>query len=135
MHLPSSQQMDVKMIDGLSAVRASVDNESKTVVEVLQLCNFLCCEKQFTEKFRFGCGRVCDGSEVSLGDDQDMHRRLWMDVWKREHGIVLIQARDRDRTVGDLAEEAIRSCSHVRMLNLRCYFLKYFGSISGLHGL
>jgi len=72
---------------------------------------------------------------VSLGDDQDMHRRLWIDVRKREHSFVLIDTRDRDHTVGDLAEEAVKSCSHVRMLNLRGYLLKYFGSIPGIHGL
>ena len=135
MHLPSSQQMHVKMIDGLSAVGAGVDNESKTVVEVLQLCNFICREKEFTEKFRFRGGRVCEGSEVSLGDDQDMHRRLWIDVWKREHVIIFEQTCDGNYAGGDLAEEAVRSCSHVRMLNLRGYFLKYFGSIPGIHGL
>ncbi len=48
------------MIDGLSTVGAGVDNQSKTVVEVLQLCNFICCEKEFTEEFGFGGGRVCD---------------------------------------------------------------------------
>jgi len=39
------------MIDGLSAIGAGVDDHSKTVVEVLQLCNFICREKEFTEKF------------------------------------------------------------------------------------
>jgi hypothetical protein len=135
MHLPSSQQMHVKVIDGLSAVGAGVDDEAKTVVEVLQLCNFICCEKEFTENSGFGSGGVCDGSEVLLGDDQDMHRRLWMDVGKREHVIILVEARDRDHTVGDLAEEAVRTSSHVRMLNRGGYFLKYFGSIPGIHGL
>lgn len=64
-----------------------------------------------------------------------MHRRLWIDVGKREHVIVLIDTRDRNYTVGDLAEEAVGSCSHVRMLNLRGYFLKYLGSIPGAQGL
>ena len=60
MHLPSSQQMHVKMIDGLSAVGAGVDHDSKTVVEVLQLCNFICCEKEFIEEFGFSGGRVSE---------------------------------------------------------------------------
>jgi hypothetical protein len=49
--------------------------------------------------------------------------------------IVLIDTRDRNYTVGDLAEEAVGSCSHVRMLNLRGYFSKYLGSIPGAQGL
>jgi len=60
MHLPSSQQMQMKMIEGLSAVGAGVDNQSKTVVEMLQLCNFICCEKEFTEKFGFSRGCVSE---------------------------------------------------------------------------
>ncbi len=40
MHVPSSQQMQVKMIDGLSAVGAGVDDDAKTVVEMLLLCDF-----------------------------------------------------------------------------------------------
>jgi hypothetical protein len=135
MHLSSSQQMEVKMIHCLSAVGAGVNNQPKTVVEVLQLCNFICGEKEFPEEFGFGGRRVCDGSEVLLGDDQDMHRRLWMNVGKRQNMFVLVEARDQDHIAGDLAEQAVRSCSHVRMLNLRGYFLKYLGSIPGIQGL
>lgn len=68
-------------------------------------------------------------------NDEDVHRRLRVEVREGEHVVVLIQARDRDFTGGDLAEEAVWSCSHVRMLNLRGYFLKYFGSNPGSHGL
>ena len=64
-----------------------------------------------------------------------MHRGLWIDVGKREDMFGLVEVRDRDHIASDLAEEAVRSCSHVRMLNLRGYFLKYFGSIPGIHGL
>jgi hypothetical protein len=49
--------------------------------------------------------------------------------------LILIEMRDGDRASGNLAEEAVRGFSHVRMLNLGGYFLKYFGSISGIHGL
>ena len=42
-----------------------------------------------------------------FGNDQDMHRRLWMDVGKREHVFILKEMRDRDRAGGNLAEEAV----------------------------
>ena len=48
------------MIDGLSAIGAGVDDHSKTVVEVLQLCNFIRSEQEFAEKFSFGGGRVSE---------------------------------------------------------------------------
>ncbi len=52
-----------------------------------------------------------------LGDDEDVHWRLWINVGKREHEGVLVEARDGNLAGGDLAEEAVWSCSHVRMLN------------------
>jgi hypothetical protein len=127
--------MQVKMIDGLAAVGAGVEDETKTVVEMLLLRHFVGCGEELTEKLGVGGGGVCEGGEVLLGDDQDMHRGLWMDVGKREHVLILKEMRDRDRAGGNLAEKAIGVCSHVRMLNLRGYFLKYFGSIPGAHGL
>ena len=40
--MPSSQQMQVKVVDGLAAVGAGVDDDAETVVEMLLLCNFGC---------------------------------------------------------------------------------------------
>ncbi len=52
-------------------------------------------------------GGVRERGEVLLGNDQDMHRRLWIDVGKREDVLVLKEMRDGDRAGGNLAEEAI----------------------------
>lgn len=123
------------MIDGLPAVGAGVDYEAETVVEVLPLSDIFRCEEKFAKQLGIARGGVCEGSEVSLGDDQDMHRRLWMDVGKSKHVIIFEQTCHGNCARGDLAEEAVRSCSHVRMLNRGGYFLKYFGSIPGIHGL
>lgn len=122
------------MIHSLSAIRAGVDYDAKTVVEMLQLRDLIGGKEEFAEQFGVGGRGVSQRVEVSLGDDQDMHRRLWIDVRERERMIVFKQTCDGDCARGDLAEEAIRSGSHVRMLNLRGYFLKYFGSIPGIHG-
>lgn len=64
-----------------------------------------------------------------------MHRRLWVNVGEGEYVLVLVETRDGDRAAGDLAEEAVGVSSHERMLNRNGYFLKYFGSIPGAHGL
>jgi hypothetical protein len=134
-HLSSSQQMQVEVIDCLTTIGSGIDDEAKTVVETLLLCNFVRRGEELTEKFGVARGGVCERSNVLPGDDQDMHRGLWIDVGKREHVLILIEMRDWDRAGGNLAEEAVSGCSHVRMLNLRGYFLKYFGSISGVQGL
>jgi hypothetical protein len=127
--------MQVEVIDCLTTIGSGIDDEAKTVVETLLLCNFVRRGEELTEKFGVARGGVCERSNVLPGDDQDMHRGLWIDVGKREHVLILIEMRDWDRAGGNLAEEAVSGCSHVRMLNLRGYFLKYFGSISGVQGL
>jgi hypothetical protein len=88
--------MQVKMIDGLAAVGTGIDDDAETVVEMLLLCNFVCGEQEFTQKVGVGGRGVREGRDVSLGDDQDMHRRLRINVGEREHVIVLVEARDGD---------------------------------------
>ena len=78
---------------------------------------------------------MCEGAKVLLGNNQNMHGSLRTDVRKREHVIVLKEARDGNCVGGNLAEEAVRICSHVRMLNRGGYFLKYFGSYPVAQGL
>lgn len=41
MHRPSSQQMEMKMIDGLPSVGTGIDHQSKTVVEMFKLRDFV----------------------------------------------------------------------------------------------
>jgi hypothetical protein len=134
MHLPSSQQMKMQVIYGLTAVGTVVDDDAKTVVEALLLSDFFGCGEELTENLVGGWG-VRERRIVLFGDDQQVHWGLWINVRKREHGLVFVEACDRDHIAGDLAEEAVRGSSHERMLNLRGYFLKYLGSIPGIHGL
>ena len=50
-HLPSSQQMQVKVVNGLATIGSGVDDDAKTAVEMLPLCNFVGSGEQLTEKF------------------------------------------------------------------------------------
>jgi len=126
--------MQMQVIYGLSAVRAGVDHEAKTIVEVLPVSDFVSCCEELTENLIGGRG-VSERRVVSLGDDQQVHWRLWINVRKREHGLVFVDPCDWDHIAGDPAEEAVGVSSHERMLNPRGYFLKYLGSIPGIHGL
>ena len=126
--------MQMQVIDGLSAVGAGVDHDAKTVVEVLLLSDFVGRGEELTKDL-FGGRGVRERSEVSLGDDQQVYGRLWINVWEREHSFVLIYPCDRDHIGGDLAEEAVGNRSHEGIVILRGYFLKYLGSIPGIHGL
>ena len=126
--------MQMQVIDGLSAVVAGVDDDAKTVVEVLLLRDFVGCGEELTKGLVGGRG-VRERSEVSLGDDQQVNGCLWINVREREHGFGFIDTCDRDHTVGDLAEEAVGVGSHEGIVILRGYFLKYLGSIPGIQGL
>lgn len=126
--------MQMHVMHGLSTVRTSVDHDAKTVVEMLLLSDFIRRQEEFAEKFSVCGAGVSKRGHMSFGDDQQVDRRLWINVWKCEDILILVDARDRNYTLSDLAEEAIRVGSHERMLNPPAYFLKYFGSISGIHG-
>jgi hypothetical protein len=127
--------MQVEVIDCLSTIGSGVDYYAKAGIEMLLLCHFVGDGEQLAKKFGVAGRGVGERGEVLFGNDQDMHRRLWMDVGKREHVLILIEMRNGDRAGGNLAEEAVRGFSHVRILNLDGYFLKYFGSMPGTHGL
>ena len=126
--------MQMQVIDGLSAVGAGVDDDAKTVVEMLLLSDLVGCGEELTEDLVRGRG-VRERSEVSLGDDQQVNGRLWINVREREHSFGFIDTCDGDHAVGDLAEEAVGVGSHEGILILRDYFLKYLGSIPGIQGL
>lgn len=102
---------------------------------MLTFGDFVRGKEQFAQKLSVIGRGVRDGGDVSLRNDQDMHRRLRMNVGKRKDVLILIEPGDWNDAASDFAEEAIGGCSHVRMLNLCGYFLKYFGSIPGIQGL
>ncbi len=52
--MPSSQQMQVKVIDGLSAIGTGVEDEAKSVVEVVELCDVVCSEEESAVDILFG---------------------------------------------------------------------------------
>ena len=101
--------MQVKVVDGLAAVGAGVDDDAETVVEMLLLCNFRCSVEQLAEEFGFAGRGVREGAEVLFGDDQNMHGGLRIDVREGEHVVVLKEARDGDCAGGDFAEEAVHT--------------------------
>ena len=126
--------MQMQVFYGLPAIGTGVDDNAETVVEVLLLSDFIGCGEELTKDL-VGGGGVGERRIVLPGDDQQVHRRLWINVRECEDSFAFVDARDRDHIAGDLAEEAVGVSSHERMLNLRGYFLKYLGSIPGIHGL
>jgi len=105
--MPAAQQVNVEMVDSLAAVRAGVDDQAVAVGEVLGAGDFHGCGEEMAEHggvLRRGMGV---GGEVLLGDEQDMDRRLRIDVREGEDVVILIEALGGDGTGCDFAEEAI----------------------------
>lgn len=114
MHLPSTQQMQVQMENGLARVRAHVVHRAKSVLQ-LALAGDLCRHKlAIAHQFGIGLGRLINSDNMFLGDDQDVRRRLRLDVFKRKSLFVLINFFGRNFPGDDLAEEAV---SHIKNVN------------------
>ncbi|BCA26655.1 hypothetical protein PtoMrB4_06320 [Metapseudomonas otitidis] len=52
-------------------------------------------------------GEMVEGFDVSLWDDQEVHRRLWADVMERDNVIVFVQRARRDLPSDDFAEQTV----------------------------
>lgn len=100
--------MDVEVLYSLSAVGAGVDHEPVAAFEVLRAGDLAGGSEEFAQQGGvFGQG-VGVGGDVALGDDEDVDGRLGMDVGKGDRVGVVMQARDRDFSRNDFAEEAVR---------------------------
>lgn len=121
-HLSSAEQMQMQVIDALPSVGASVDHQAKAAAagmhaEALLLCHYAGCAEKLTQQRRLSGGAVGERPEVLFGNQEDVHRRLWMNVGKGQHIAVLIETLHRDGATCDLAEEAIKVSSHGCILN------------------
>jgi hypothetical protein len=111
-HRASAQQVQMQMRNRLAAVVAGIDDNAVTVFQPL-LFRYLSCRHDEATEQRRVCGRcVCQRCMMLFGNDKRMHRRLRVDVRKRQHFFRFIQPRDRDGAGGDFAEEAVRDSRH-----------------------
>ena len=91
----------------MAAVRAGVDDEAVTAVEVMsagQMPGFG--EKAAEEGGIFGEG-VGVGGNVALGDKEQVGRSLWVDVCDSENLWGFVEALDGDGAGDNLAEKAV----------------------------
>jgi len=72
MHLPAAQKVQVKVVDGLSAVVAGVDDSAKSVRETLFSGHFCCNEDQMSKKSLVGFECLRLRGDVFLRDQENM---------------------------------------------------------------
>lgn len=107
-HLASAEQVDVEVVDGLSAFRAGADHHSIAFAQPLLARNFGRHQQQpaqhrFIRRLRFG--QRC---QVLFRDHENMRGRFRLDVVEGEYEVVLANLLSRDRAGGDFAEDAVR---------------------------
>ena len=95
------------MVDGLAAVGSGIHDKPVALVEILLSGDLRCGGEQVPEQLCILGGCVRERSKVLLGNDQDVDRRLRVDVGEGNDLLVLEETGDRDRSRGDLAEKAI----------------------------
>jgi hypothetical protein len=102
-HGASAEDVDVEMVDGLTAVVAGVEHEAEAVGEFAfgERCGFF---EQVAEDVGRSFGHV---SEVALGDEQPVSGGLRVDVGEGERVVVFMDGFDWDLVIGDLAEETV----------------------------
>ena len=87
------------MRHGFAAITPVVDDESKSALRKIQLGRYRpCLEKQMSQERLIFMRRLPDSRDRLLGDDQDVHWRLRIDVPESEDQLVLIDDIGRNLT-------------------------------------
>lgn len=88
-HLPSTKNMDMKMIDTLRSVFPVVDDCAEPDGTVLA-SKLPSRGQKVAQDWSIVWPGLTELSDLLLGDDEDMHRRLWVNVAEREAHIILV---------------------------------------------
>src|SRR5215831_4908548 len=107
MHLPSTQQMQVQMENGLSRVRAYVVHRAKSVLQLALPGDLGGDQMGVADNLSIRLGQVIDTGNVSFGDNQDVRGRAGLDVFKGEDLLIFVNFLRRYGAGDDLAEEAV----------------------------
>jgi hypothetical protein len=105
----AAQQVQMEMVDGLTAFHAGVRHDAVTLGEAFFAGDLRCDPEQMAEQVALAFAGLMDRANVFAGDDEDVDRRLRIDVGKGVDAIVLKDSGRRDFAPSDLAEDATHS--------------------------
>lgn len=97
----------MEMVYGLSPVRTCVDDQAVAVVEVLRTGDVACFREQCAEETSVLGESMRVRADVAFRDDEDVDRRLRVDVGKSEDVVRFVETFRWNSARDDLAEEAI----------------------------
>jgi len=91
--MAAAKDVDVQVRHGFAAVRAVVDDEPVAAGQIQLLRDFSGLEQNVSEQSLIFSLRFGDSRNHFFWKNQDMHRRLWIDVADDENQIVFINNR------------------------------------------
>ena len=107
LHMPATEQVEMQMVHRLPAIVACIRDDSITTIQLLFPRNFCRGDHQVAHQRSIFRERFCSRSDVLLGDNQKMCRRLGIDVGKSDAEFVFIHTVGGDCAGDDLAKQAI----------------------------
>src|SRR6185437_16548048 len=93
-HRPPTQQVEVKVIDGLATVRSGIDHQAVSAVELPGPGHLADRPEQMSEQVGIAGGRLGVRADVLLRNHQNMRGRLRVDVRKGQHTLILVKPFD-----------------------------------------
>ena len=115
-HGSAAEQMQMQMVDGLSAVGAGVDDDAISASEACVAGYLRRLREQMPEEGGVLFFGVCLRGDVLPGNDQEMGGRLGIDIGEDDAAFVLILSIGRNSAGDDLAEQAVRRHGRVTQL-------------------
>ena len=106
-HLATGEKMDVKMGHGFARVRTVVDHEAKAGGEIEFLRELRGNLEQVTEDWFVSSGGDGEARDGLLRNNQEVNRRLRLNVVQRDAEIVFVLELRRDFAVDDFLEEGL----------------------------
>ncbi len=103
MHGASAKQVEMEVVNRLTAVAAGVDDDA-VATRKLTLPNRAGCIQKLPKQFR---GRRFDIDEVLPRNNEEMRRGHGIGIREGHACLVLVNNLDGDRASGDLAEDAV----------------------------
>lgn len=104
---PPAQQVNVQVIDCLPTLAVTIDHQAEAPLRDPDLpCDTVCHQQEVPQQPIISLIRIEDGREVLTGNDQDMNRRLRVDVFEGDGLLVLIHHLARTFPVCYLTKEA-----------------------------
>ena len=111
--MPAAQQVHMQMMDRLSAIVARIHNDPVASIEVQGTRSVCRGRHQKAQQRSIAGDALCQRGDMLFRNDQQMRRRLRIDVGKYNAAVVLVDPVGWDGARDNLAKQAVRGHGRV----------------------